>query len=374
MNLLPNDPHQIAPHRIYFPELDGLRFLAFLLVFIHHHQLFLSIPQLAFLSNFGWIGVDLFLTLSAFLITKLLIEEHQKTGQISFKFFFLRRILRIWPPYFLTVLLSICVSIYLNGVFDFKLSNRLMGLLTFTDNIISAFKGFNPLPYTTHLWTISYEEQFYIVIPFAIYFLIKCSKQQRLKYFFIICFVGTACKLLFIFKSLPHPVIWTLPFAHFESILLGVAIAFGGLNFLLNSFSTPVIGIFGIVCFAVLCFLPNINTLSYALLLSYLLVGLSTSCVVFAVLNNNFLKKILSQKVLVFLGKRSYGLYLFHFLGNGFAGHLSVHYPMLPNNLYASFAYSFLFSVAAAIISYQFLEKPFLKLKTKFEVIFSRPV
>ncbi len=60
---------------IYFPELDGLRFLAFLLVFVHHHPLFSKIPVLSYLHTNGWIGVDLFFALSAFLFTKLLVES-----------------------------------------------------------------------------------------------------------------------------------------------------------------------------------------------------------------------------------------------------------------------------------------------------------
>ena len=64
--------------RIYFPELDGLRFFAFLLVFIHHHGLFSRIPYFSILHTNGWIGVDLFFALSAFLFTKLLIAEYDK--------------------------------------------------------------------------------------------------------------------------------------------------------------------------------------------------------------------------------------------------------------------------------------------------------
>ena len=61
---------------LYFPELDGLRFFAFLLVFIHHHTLLSGIPFLDSIQHFGWIGVDLFFALSAYLFTKLLVTEH----------------------------------------------------------------------------------------------------------------------------------------------------------------------------------------------------------------------------------------------------------------------------------------------------------
>ena len=73
-----NASNPMVGQRIYFPELDGLRFFAFLLVFVHHHILFSKIPYLKILYTNGWIGVDLFFTLSAFLLTKLLKAEYDK--------------------------------------------------------------------------------------------------------------------------------------------------------------------------------------------------------------------------------------------------------------------------------------------------------
>lgn len=98
--------------RIYFPELDGLRFFAFLLVFVHHHILLKKVPIFSILHTEGWVGVDLFFALSAFLFTKLLIAEYNKTKTISFRKFYIRRIFRIWPIYFLFIGFS--VALYLS--------------------------------------------------------------------------------------------------------------------------------------------------------------------------------------------------------------------------------------------------------------------
>ena len=103
--------------RFYVPQLDGLRFVAFLLVFVHHgphlSALFAAVPFIAraleFLEHFGWFGVDLFLVLSAYLITSLLLIEYARHHDISLRGFYLRRILRIWPLYYLMT----CIGFFL---------------------------------------------------------------------------------------------------------------------------------------------------------------------------------------------------------------------------------------------------------------------
>src|ERR1700677_4866620 len=89
---------------VYWPELDGLRALAFLLVFLSHCPPCASGPFLSVVNNYcawGWVGVDLFFVLSGFLITYLLIKEKFSFGSISIVNFYKRRALRIWPLYFL---------------------------------------------------------------------------------------------------------------------------------------------------------------------------------------------------------------------------------------------------------------------------------
>lgn len=89
---------------LYFPALDGLRFFAFLWVFVGH----LPRPEspLIVFQYTNWMGVDLFFVLSAFLITILLLIEYEKTQTISVKNFFIRRSLRILPLYFIVILIG----------------------------------------------------------------------------------------------------------------------------------------------------------------------------------------------------------------------------------------------------------------------------
>ncbi|MBA4077933.1 MAG: hypothetical protein C0508_23090, partial [Cyanobacteria bacterium PR.023] len=110
----------VAP---YWPQLDGLRSLAFLLVFLHHlgrvadaeraalgSAIAPALPTLDAICAWGWVGVDVFFSLSGFLITHLLLAEKGRFNSISFKQFFARRALRIWPVYYL-VLLFACVVV-----------------------------------------------------------------------------------------------------------------------------------------------------------------------------------------------------------------------------------------------------------------------
>lgn len=126
-------------NRFYLPELDGLRLVAFMLVFIHHTDLFLYLPYLSVFHHFGWIGVDLFFALSAYLFGRLLSIEYQQQKTISFRNFYLRRVFRIFPLYFFVTLNALALTACLNRqAIDIF---RIIGLITFTDNISRPSAG-----------------------------------------------------------------------------------------------------------------------------------------------------------------------------------------------------------------------------------------
>ena len=162
-----------APRRFYQPELDGLRFYAFLGVFVCH-----TLPSSGRLSIAGCIcrcrgcgaaiaksgaaGVDLFFALSAFLITVLLLRERQQTGGISLRLFYLRRILRIWPLYFVVIAVAVVLA---HTVAEQILPwYYVAGYLLFVGNWVHAVFG-HPQSICSPLWTVSIEEQFYLVWP-----------------------------------------------------------------------------------------------------------------------------------------------------------------------------------------------------------------
>lgn len=365
----------VINERIYFPELDGLRFLAFLLVFIRHQSHISKIPFLSILNTYGWVGVDLFFALSAFLFTKLLIAEFNKTKKINFKKFYMRRIFRIWPIYFLFIGFSVIYYLFiLKSPFSKEIGIRLIGLFAFSDNIMTAVYGWNVLPFTGHLWTIAYEEQFYIFIPIIILLLVRSSIKTKIVTLITIFILLNGIRLAFITNNIRYPSVFVLPITHFESIIMGIVIGFGGLNFLLNTFKPLTLGFIGILFFLLLNVLPPLETNSNWLILTFSFVGISTSLILLSVSNSNYLKNIFSKKLFVFLGKRSYGLYVYHILAIGVAHKMIKHIPEIPSNSLAYFLYSLFFTIIVSAISYKLIETPFLKLKKKFEIITSRPI
>jgi len=165
---------EISPSKnFYLPALDGLRALAFLLVFIHHSPP-LNESANAFskiytcISAWGWCGVDLFFVLSAFLITTILFKERALNGQISLKKFLYRRALRIWPLFyaFLTVGALIARPLNLLPQHDgFEvLATNLAFLGMFVGNFsMMCLKASATIVIFQPLWSLCIEEQFYLI-------------------------------------------------------------------------------------------------------------------------------------------------------------------------------------------------------------------
>ena len=110
-------------------------------------------------------GVDRFFVLSAYLLFALLHREHEATGQTDFKKFFIRRVLRIWPLFYVYIGACFVYFLVLGGK-DPSVYGRTIGHLFFLDNFFTAFAGqYNPLNFTPHLWTIAFEEQIYLFMP-----------------------------------------------------------------------------------------------------------------------------------------------------------------------------------------------------------------
>ena len=154
--------------RYYRPELDALRFFAFLCVFIFHRMDYVEIDPvrdlwLARLGNIGPFGVPVFFLLSAFLITELLLRERERTGRIHIQAFYMRRILRIWPLYFLVFFGLAFLNHFVPGTgTDDPLA--WLAFTFFTGNWYILRHGWIAGS-VDPLWSISVEEQFYIVIP-----------------------------------------------------------------------------------------------------------------------------------------------------------------------------------------------------------------
>jgi peptidoglycan/LPS O-acetylase OafA/YrhL len=156
----------------HLPALDGLRGIAIIAVLIHHQLT-------TFALKGGFLGVDLFFVLSGFLITGLLVSEFENTGSVSFRKFYMRRVLRLGPA--LGVYLISCLIVaYHTQLISVPRQLKLIAIaLLYSTNWRMAF-GWDPVLDTTAIiWSLSIEEQFYLAWPLLLFacLSLKCRKK-----------------------------------------------------------------------------------------------------------------------------------------------------------------------------------------------------
>lgn len=362
-------PEKNAGQRFYYPQLDGLRFFAFLLVFIHNAPHLESVAIWKSLHEYGWIGVDIFFCLSAYLITKLLVAEYKEFGNINIQNFYTRRILRIFPLYFFYMIFA-TVYVLLTQGWDFVIIKHLSGLFSFTYNFVYLLLTEKIYIVFAHLWTIAYEIQFYITIPWIL--ILINNKKERMKVFLAFVFLtGTLLRILLIYYKSEHPVIYMLPFTHFEALMFGICIGTGIFANHLKKIRADYLLVIGLLIGLTVFLLKNINQIGWHLMLTYPLTGLSTGLIVLSFTKNSqsLFINILRMDFIVYLGKISYGLYIFHIISISAVDKIyrNIYNTSFEQNLFFILSSSFLLTVLISILSYYLLESPFLKSKERFK-------
>jgi peptidoglycan/LPS O-acetylase OafA/YrhL len=370
-----------SSQRIYRPELDVLRFFAFFCVYLHHtlnsstsggfarHFPGIAPWYLVFQQTLG-LGLCLFFFLSSYLITSLLRIEQSRTGTVNLKKFYVRRILRIWPLY-LTFLLVISVAgIWWHQVRVEPL--RLIALLLLAGNWYSIVAGLGASA-ISHLWSISVEEQFYVIWP-------SVSRAFNARKLLVVCCVlclvslGTtwalgirgATSISIWFNS----IVQTLFFA--SGALLALAI---GIRQQIKSLLRASLAIGGglVLWFAAAGFggmTDRVHTvIPWRITLGYAVVAVGCALLLWGFLH---LPGKLLFRPLLYLGRISYGLYVFHELVLTSVHSLGFHNVTSLRASGTLLVVKFLVTVAMATLSYEFLEKPFLKLKSRFELVHTR--
>ena len=352
----------------YIRGFNGLRAFSVFFVVSTHIGLYefllkrgLYHPNLDVLFS-GNTGVQVFFTLSGFLITLILLKEYNKKGSISLKNFYIRRFLRLLPP---LIILLCLVSIFM---FLKLIPRSFLGLImsaTYTYNFI-------PLKFYTgelgHTWSLAVEEQFYFLWPMAL--LVFATTRKR--FYVIGAAIGLCIAAAFILRNLsvtnggeifPLDSLYTVDrwlFPAIAPIMIGALAASLILapgNRLLLNFKDKIWPLAAFLFFYVLpVFLPAfllpvqaiIQSLGIALLLIWIYYNQQSS-----------LCNFLEIKWINYLGKISYGIYIYQgfFLRTG-PGESAIMVQYFPYNL--------LCTILAAIVSYEIIEKPVLKFKTKF--------
>ena len=361
----------------YHPELDVLRFFAFLAVFIHHAlprdaSLYIRNGFPAFATDLvlaakeaGAYGVDLFFALSAYLITELLLREHAKRGTFSVSAFYIRRALRIWPLYFTFLALTVFIvpSIFSDERFG---PMYIVSFGLFFGNWVCAAYGL-PFSVASPLWSISVEEQFYIAWPL----LLLLFGVNRIKQLAIVLLaIALSTRILLAAYGAEHPAVWANTFARLDPIALGAILAFvlGGRAPRINgAFRLLMIGAALASFLLVAKYLEQDGPTSIA---TYSVTALASVLLLIAVLQKDArLLRFPPFTWLVYLGRISYGLYVFHLLSIALVGQL-LFIPLLgiQVNFEIRLLLSLLLTVLFAVVSYTLLEQPFLKLKERFSI------
>ncbi len=367
--------------KIYFPNLNGLRFIAAFLVIIHHIEQFKSISKLEsywgivpFIGIIGKLGVILFFVLSGFLITYLLLAEEHSFKTISIKKFYMRRILRIWPLYFLIIVLAFLVlpniSLftlpgYGKDVIYHNLIFKLIFYALFFPNLALSLLGL--VPYASHTWSIGTEEQYYLVWPV----ILKYFKKHRI---FLMLFIILFYLLFAGFLATPYSDF--LPFKNVFKAFWGTfnidCMAIGGIyaillfnkskliDLLLNKYLFYLLILIVCVCMYKNVRIPFVHYEFYSVLFGIII--LNFAC-------NKEISISLENKVLNYLGNISYGLYMYHPIGIILALAISKSINLRTNWLV--YPLSFILTILLAGLSYNYFEKHFLKLKSKYSKIIS---
>ena len=355
--------------RFYRPELDVLRFLAFFSVFLFHSVLFAAKKWMPIVVALQ-LGMCLFFVLSSYLITELLLREKLSTGRIHTQAFFTRRILRIWPLYFACLVIA-----YLNGWIDRHVHVSIQWLAAYVllfGNWYTILIGHTNSPWSP-LWSINLEEQFYFLWPF----LAKLGKSWLLSA--SLCTLPIAwIAIAFCAPGITGPTstsIWYNSFVQFQFFGLGavLSLALNGRTLscgLAKRFALAVLSISSFLFAGILFVWAEPSTVATAI--GYILTGVGCASLLLGLLGMPG-KSV--PKPLVELGKISYGLYVFHLPVQFYTGTLlSRIFPGSPRlvNTFLIIAIAFPITVLLARLSYQHFEKPFLRIKERFEFVKSR--
>ena len=353
----------------YRPEIDGLRAIAVGAVILYHAQINIF-GQQAFIG--GFIGVDIFFVISGYLITSIILKELITTGSFSFKSFYERRIRRILPALLSVMLVSLPFAwMYFIPSSFIDFSKSILYSLGFSSNFYFHYSGQEYgaidglLKPFLHTWSLSVEEQFYIVFPIVLLITFKYYRKYLI-HILILGFIVSLGLAEWSSRNYPsvsfyflHTRMWELLagsiLAYFE-ITLGHRSNQRTLNLILPSIGLILIG-HSIIYFNDRMVHPSFYTLS-PIIGVCLIIWFSNS--------NEIITKILSTKLFVGIGLISYSLYLWHYPIFAFARTINFSQGDISKKLLIG-----IIALIASILSYFLVERPCRNKKNKFKIIFS---
>jgi peptidoglycan/LPS O-acetylase OafA/YrhL len=377
----PTPVNSIGPFDFHkrIPALDGLRGIAILAVFIRHYAGGLEktgsstgLRALGMLFNFGWSGVDLFFVLSGFLITGILFDTQEKTGY--FKNFYARRVLRIFPPYYLLAAVYLVLTPVLAAHWKWGQLSFLVYLGYPLALIWPGLGEVSPSVHITHLWSLCAEEQFYMIWPWII------ARVRTGAAILRACMALGALALLLrvaIWITGWVDITWTHDFlgCRMDALAVGAAIAIAMRGPLREHALkwAPALFLSAAASVVAICVVrqvtdhrdPAIATFGFTLIaLAY------GGLLLLALRRDSWLERLLSLRALRIFGKYSYAMYLFDFPLTVFLSPKREYFISLSHSFAIGsavfLAFCLLVNLLVAAASFHLVESPIMRLKSRF--------
>ena len=353
------------------PGLDGLRAIAVVAIMFVHAGYLLAPAYSDRMLPGGFIAVDLFFALSGFLITTLLIEERAATGGTGVRAFYRRRALRLLPALAVVSLAHAAWALWVGIDVERELLS-LLAIAFYVSNWVQAF-GWSIASGMGHTWSLAVEEQFYLLWPAV--FLLVAGRRTSLRKVLVVLValaVVVACWRALVWTDLrpDWPRAYVRTDLRLDSLLAGVGLAFARASGLLPARLLRRSAPFAWLAFAI--GLVVIHSDDDALFFGgFSVVAVVSAVMVWSACSLPLAVRLLSSPVAVWVGRRSYGLYLWHvpvYFAVGHAGHATLFQesnPGRPWPLAVVVGSSVVATVVLAALSYRYVEQPFLRRKDR---------
>ena len=347
----------------YMPGLDGLRAIAVIGIIIYH-------LNKQWLTG-GFLGVDTFFVISGYLITSLLLKEYEETGIINLKNFWLRRLKRLVPAVLVLLLVVGIATLLFKSEDIVRVKHDIIAAIFYVSNWwyiakdVNYFEQFSFMP-LKHLWSLAIEEQFYLFFPVVLITLLLTIKKYRniTLIFWIISLLSLMLMIVISQPHLNHSRVYFGTDTRLQTLLLGVILAFLWPPFKLKAEPPKVlqraidgVGLFGLA-FLILLFFTVQDESDWIYDGGFYIISAMTLLIIASVVHpSTLVSKLLGNPLFVYIGKRSYSLYLWHFPIISF-----VHSHFIAGQIpFYVYIVDIILTVLCAEASYRYIETPFRK-------------
>ena len=351
-----------------FAGLDGLRGIAVATVVAYHVA-----PGTV---QGGGLGVDIFFVISGFLITGLLLTEHDTTGRIRLRSFWARRARRLLPALIALVVACTSVALFVGHDVLVGIGRQVLGAATFSSNWLSIASGTSYFGTTTpelfrNLWSLAVEEQFYLVWPFVV-LLVLLVRSNRLRVFIFLCVaIASAVAMAVLYSPHTDPTrVYYGTDTHSFGLALGAALAVATHGMARTRLGWPrwgrklapipgAIAVLALIGLAVV--LPAESAVTFQGGLAFVAV-LTAIAIWGAIIPGSFVGRVLDLRPIRWVGARSYGIYLWHWPVLVLAVAIEPRWQDAPVTTWLLGSIVVVVSVVVAAISYSALESPIRRL------------